>query len=42
MITLFLFDAFPEDWEPSVIWFIAAMEGLFDALVLGLLWAAIR
>lgn len=37
MITLLLSDKFPEDWEPSTIWFIAAMEGFVDAFVLGML-----
>jgi len=37
MITLCLFDIFPEDWEPSRLWFIAAMEGLIlDAPLLGI------
>lgn len=43
MITLFLFDQFPEDWEPSRLWFIAAMEGLIvDAPLLGLMFAGLR
>jgi len=37
MITLLFFNKFPEDWESSTIWFIAAMEGFADAFALGIL-----
>jgi len=39
MVTLFLFaDKFPEDWEPSTIWYIVAVEGMIvDAPLLGIL-----